>query len=129
MSAARSRLAGGHRLVFGTALRCAMLGPVLLDDVPWYPVLAELGLDHPHASGGMAIALLAPPACEGCVVEVPDLAKPLDDLIDHWLRRPGAAQAALGLQTRPGARPEVPHRDLHRSSRVGRLGSRPPATR
>ena len=84
------RLVGGHRLILGTALGCAMLGPVFLDDVPRHPVLTELGLDHPHAPGRMAIALLAPPAGEGCVVEVAELAKSLDDLT----RSPGSGVSA-----------------------------------
>ena len=123
------RLVGRHRLILRTALRGAVLGPVLLDDLARHAVLAELGLDHAHTPRGMAVALLAPPSGEGCVVEVAELAKALEDLIDDRLRGPGPTQAARGLPLRPRARPEVPNRDLHRRGRVGGRDRRLPATR
>ena len=105
-----------------------MLGPIRLDDVPLHPVLPELGLDHPYASRCMAIALLPPPAGERRIVEIPELAKALEDPIDHRLRRPRAAQTSRGLPSGARAGPEVPHGDLHRRARVGRLGGCFPAT-
>jgi len=118
-----------HRLILRTALRCAMLGPVRLDDVARHAVLAELGLDHAHAARGVAVALLAPPAGKGGVINVPELAEALEDLVDDRLGCPGPAQAPRGLPLRPRARPEVAHRDLHRRGRVGGRGIRLPAAR
>ena len=118
-SAARSASLAGTAASSGRRSGAAVLGAVRLDDLARHAVLAELGLDHAHAARGMAVALLTPPSGKGGVINVPELAEALEDRIDHRLGHPGPAQAALGLPLRPRARPEVPHRDLHRRGRVG----------
>src|SRR6188508_607415 len=115
-----SSLAGRQALILCTTLRRGMLVAIRLDDLPWDTVLAQLRLDHPQATGPMAVALLAPPASERRVVEIAELRQTVEHGVDLGEFHTGAPQPTLDLPAGSRARPQEADGDLDRRRRLAR---------
>jgi hypothetical protein len=114
---ASSRLLGYRQLLGIFSARCVHLDrskflPHKLDHVPPNPVLAQFGLHHAMAPGGVSIALLQPPAGERQVINEAKAGEMFEGGRDDSIARMRAPQASFDLPAAAWPRAEEPGRNL-----------------